>query len=339
MEDAEALLATEFHEYEHIESGGIVPSCEQYHLPKHISLHVDYITPGIHLPTPAKKRRQVEKSVSRSVVPLHSRDYTVAGPTYDKSNLSVCDTEITPACIAALYGIPATSGSIQPNNSLGIYTSNLQFYVQSDLDAFFTNYTNIPNGTHPNGTNIDGGAQSFDSLGYAGGEITLDLSIAYPIVYPQNIVNYDVDDFVYQTGLEPSPTIFEGFDTFLDALDGSFCNFTAYNQTGNGPYDPVYPDPYGGWQGDLECGTVKPASVISVSYGTQEVDLFLSYQKRQCLEYLKLGLQGVSILFASGDAGVANFLPGYATGTPGCMGTNGDIFNPVSRQCPSMKRS
>jgi len=49
--------------------------------------------------------------------------------------------------------------------------------------------------------------------------------------------------------------------------------------------------------------------VISVSYGGQEADVPISYQKRQCLEYMKLGLQGVSLLFASGDSGVSSKLP------------------------------
>ena len=54
------------------------------------------------------------------------------------------------------------------------------------------------------------------------------------------------------------------------------------------------------------CGVYKPINVISVSYGGQEADLPISYQKRQCLEYMKLGLQGVSFLFASGDSGVSS---------------------------------
>lgn len=54
------------------------------------------------------------------------------------------------------------------------------------------------------------------------------------------------------------------------------------------------------------CGTFTPTNVISLSYGGQESDLPISYQKRQCLEYMKLGLQGVSFLFASGDSGVSS---------------------------------
>lgn len=335
VEEAEALLTTEFHEYEHLDAGSLVPSCEQYHLPKHISPHVDYITPGIHLPAPATLKGGRNGKVKRQVAPrsastISQRDQTEAG-VY-KSDLSICDREVTPACIAALYQIPPAPDSVHPNNSLGIYASDLEFWVQCDLDAFFTNYTNIPNGTHPIAANIDGGQQTVEDLKNAGGEITMDLTLSYPIVYPQTIVDFQVDDFIYQSKLRlPKPVIF-GFNTFLDALDGSYCNFTAYNQTGNGPVDPIYPDPMGGWQGELECGTKLPTNVISVSYGTQEADVSLSYQKRQCLEFLKLGLQGVSILFASGDSGAGNFPPEYAIGASGCLGVKGDIFNPVRLQ-------
>jgi tripeptidyl-peptidase-1 len=78
--------------------------------------------------------------------------------------------------------------------------------------------------------------------------------------------------------------------------------------------------------------------VISISYGGQEADVPASYQKRQCNEYLKLGLQGVSIFFASGDAGVGNY-PASAGGDDnpltGCLGPEGKIFNPTwPNSCP-----
>lgn len=335
VDEAESLLATEFHEYEHVETGALIPSCEKYHLPKHVSPHVDYITPGIHLPLPGKTKRHAERVVPSTRSVLHERDQPEDPPTYNKTDLSLCWYETTPNCIAALYDIPATSGSPHPNNSMGLFENNLEFYVQSDLDAFFTNYTDgmIPNGTHPIAANIDGGQQSSDDIYYAGAEATLDQQLAYPIIYPQKIVNYVVDDFWYSFTPEIPTPGYAGFDTFLDALDGSFCNFSAYNQTGNGPYDPVYPDPHGagGWEGELECGTKVATNVISISYGEQEVDVPLSYQRRQCLEWLKLGLQGVSVLFASGDSGAGNFGPDYAFGTPGCLGSDQNMFNPVSQ--------
>jgi len=43
----------------------------------------------------------------------------------------------------------------------------------------------------------------------------------------------------------------------------------------------------------------------STSYGYNEHDLSPFYERRQCAEYLKLGLMGVSVLYSSGDYGVA----------------------------------
>jgi len=60
--------------------------------------------------------------------------------------------------------------------------------------------------------------------------------------------------------------------------------------------DPKYPDPapHGGFNGSLECGVFSPPYVLSVSYGGWEADVPMAYQARQCNEFMKLGLQGVS---------------------------------------------
>lgn len=125
-----------------------------------------------------------------------------------------------------------------------------------------------------------------------------------------------------------------GFNTFLDALDGSYCTYTAYNITGDSPgIDSVYPDPApGGYKGPLQCGTYKPTRVISVSYGVSEYDAPVNYTKRQCNELLKLGLQGVTFVWASGDYGVASF-PGDDSDS-GCLGKDQKVYNPSFPTCP-----
>ena len=60
-----------------------------------------------------------------------------------------------------------------------------------------------------------------------------------------------------------------------------------------------------GVTGPEDCGTVTPAYVISTSYGYNEADLTPFYTARQCAEYAKLGLMGVTVLYSSGDDGVA----------------------------------
>lgn len=145
------------------------------------------------------------------------------------------------------------------------------------------------------------------------------------LLYPQTVTLYQTDDDIY----EPAEILTTNlFNTFLDALDGSYCTYTSDGETGNDPaIDPVYPHNVpGGYMGKLQCGIYKPTKVITASYGQAEADLPANYVRRQCNEFMKLGLQGVSILFSSGDYGVASFAgDGNANG---CLGPESTIFNP-----------
>ena len=140
------------------------------------------------------------------------------------------------------------------------------------------------------------------------GEDTLDLATAMPIVYPQNVTLFHTDDRYWSK--QAADHVGHGvgeFNTFLDAIDGSYCTYDG----GNDPsLDPKYPDPRPqGYKGQLQCGVFKPPNVLSSSYGiATETELPYKYQRRQCLEWLKLGLQGVSIFWASGDQGVGRCL-------------------------------
>ena len=104
---------------------------------------------------------------------------------------------------------------------------------------------------------------------------------------------------LYQAG-----DLYEGasFGNLLDALDASYCTFDGGDSS---EFDATYPDPYGGYQGQEDCGTVTPAYIMSTSYGYTEADLTPAYEQRQCAEYAKLGLMGISVFFSSGDNGVA----------------------------------
>jgi tripeptidyl-peptidase I len=163
----------------------------------------------------------------------------------------------------------------------------------------------------------------------------MDLMLAYPIIYPQTITLYNADDLLWQA--DPNFIYTYGFNTFLDALDGSYCIYSAFGETRNasnigddGQGRPVYPDPRPGeFNGPLQCGLYKPTNRIFWSYGGDEADVPDYYQKRQCKENLKLGVRGVSILFTSGDSGVSTYPPPYGIDGPtGCLGKEENIFNP-----------
>ena len=117
------------------------------------------------------------------------------------------------------------------------------------------------------------------------------------LVYPQKVTLYQVGDLVEGAS----------FNNFLDAIDGSYCTYDG----GDDPtQDGVYPDQngtaaQGAYQGPENCGGFTATKVISTSYAYNEADLTPFYEMRQCHEYLKLGLQGTTILHSSGDYGVA----------------------------------
>lgn len=137
--------------------------------------------------------------------------------------LDNCENLVTPECIATLYNIPPGRKS-DSSNALGMFQyvplgrgafpstgrsadrirtrTNLQVWDQADLDLFFTKYAQeIPQGTHPTDNLIDGGIAETSNASSIGGnaEALLDLQVAYPIVWPQNITVYDVDDIRLQS--------------------------------------------------------------------------------------------------------------------------------------------
>ena len=340
-EEAERLLKTQYHHYDHPNSGSTNIGCDEYHVPMHVKTHIDYITPGLKLLSGGKSKQKRGELSSSAKAKRGFRTNgqskfspPIFGPTVNRDalpqgdDLSECGSMITPPCIAAMYNItPADKAA--PGNQLGIFEEG-DFYAAEDLAEFFTIFTpNIPPTTEPMLEGIDGGT---GPGAFAGGESDLDFQISYPIIYPQNSILFQTDDIFYASGLEGGNGL---FNTFLDAIDGSYCNYSAYGETGNYPgVDPTYPDPNpAGYEGQLQCGVYKPTNVISLSYGEQEDDLPTNYQQRQCAEFMKLGMQGTSVVFASGDSGVA------ARGqddnnTDGCLG-NGEVFNPdFPASCP-----
>ncbi|KAL8637835.1 MAG: hypothetical protein Q9228_004943 [Teloschistes exilis] len=355
--EVENLLQAEYHHYEHAQTGRTNIGCDQYdftgsrlicaadnensyHVPAHVQKHVDYVTPGLKLLTPSRPKSKA------AIGAIGKRTFGATNPNmpplppllkalpdtlvnilklpFDK----VCNVAVLPFCIQTFYNI-TTPTKAAPGNELGIFEDLNDKYSQTDLNLFFLSLApQIPQGTHPTLKAIDG-ATAPVPVTQAGPESDLDFQISYPIIYPQNSILFQTDDDPTEANY-----IYAGFlNNFLDALDGSYCTYSAFGETGNSPLDPPYPDPKaGGYKGNLQCGVYKPTNVISVSYGGQEIDLPPSYQQRQCNEFMKLGMQGVSVFISSGDSGVAG--PSF-NGSNGCLGPKQNIFSPdFPANCP-----
>jgi tripeptidyl-peptidase-1 len=318
VSDAEKLFQTEYYFYQYESTGGYRIACDSYSLPTKIQDQVDFVMPTIQLegfkPAPNAHPALMKQPPSG-----------LDGLT----GLANCSKLVTIECLRALYQFPEGTTN-HTGNQLGIAEWADYLYLP-DLPTFFSKFTKpvIPNGTVPEFLSIDGGRSANAST--SGAESALDFMTAYSIVYPQKIRLYQVGDGVNVDSVGT-------FNIFLDALDGSFCTYLG----GDAPYiDPEYPDPnIGGYTGPLQCGGSPVSNVFSFSYGQIEGALPQSYQERQCYEWMKLGLQGVSVLFSSGDSGVANrYNAGYEnsclTEDGNYVDINGTKFSPsFPATCP-----
>ncbi|KAF8309184.1 subtilisin-like protein [Clavulina sp. PMI_390] len=351
LAEAEDLLNAKYELYDHPSSPVPHIACTKYDVPASIKHHIDFVTPTVHFDVPlghrgaqhdASKRIKVEAAdlskrtddvVTNGTAkglgkPNEQGSYPVnlqtTGVLQDLSGiftqLTNCDTHITPICLEALYKFSPKVQFASKKNSYGIVEYTPQSYVPSDLDVFAKNFTPAAVGYRPTLASIDGGALVGGTPNFnTNGESNLDLTFGIALTYPTPITLYQTGDAVEGAS----------FNNFLDAIDGSYCTYEG----GDDPtQDGIYPDPYGGYQGKEDCGTFKPTNVISTSYAYNEADLTPFYENRQCNEYMKLGLQGVTVLYSSGDYGVAGNSGQCIDPTTGEYGTGGTAnyirFNP-----------
>ena len=192
--------------------------------------------------------------------------------------LAGCTNRMTIKCLNTLYNMtytPSGKTKIGVTGKLTLFMIGYlgQYANKNDLTAFMTKY-------HPsakdyqfefqsvsNGTNPQG-------PGTSGIEAALDVQYVVGLTYP-------------------SKTIF-------------------YSTAGSPPFipDSITPtntnEPYLDWliyMSGLSDDEIP--SVVTTSYGDNEQTVPITYATRVCNEFAKLGARGVSILFSSGDGGVA----------------------------------
>jgi tripeptidyl-peptidase-1 len=339
--EAQQLLSTTYHIYRH-DTGIRHVACEEYFIPSDVFQHLDLITPTIYFNRHHSKRR-TGKIISTGLSPLKATSPR-ATPLVEQGTED-CDSTITPDCLRALYDMNYTPQATD-QNSYGIVEYSPQAYLQSDLNRFYTNFSSSSIGLKPTLISIDGGYAQTIAKGYSfNAESDLDIE------YAQTLVTGELPITLYQAG-----DLWEGasFNNLLDALDGSYWYEPVYTMEridlnllcstaggGDDPaYDGIYPDANGSdddsgsYKGPESCGIAKPAYVISTSYLDNEADITPAYATRQCFEYAKLGLMGTTVIYASGDFGVAGNYEDclYSNGTQGPDATR---FNPsFPATCP-----
>lgn len=193
MDEAESLLKTKYHIYEHEETGQPHVACEEYSIPATLKNKVDFITPTLHFD--AKVIPRGDGNVEKRAVDQHINPGSPSSGNLPKfvpiaksniiKELGDCDQQITPNCLRALYRFPPGITK-NPKNSYGIVEYTPQAYVPSDLDLFFRNFSTKQVGDRPILDSIDGGVVQQDVMGFNyNGESNLDLEYAMTLVYPQ----------------------------------------------------------------------------------------------------------------------------------------------------------
>ncbi|KLO15522.1 subtilisin-like protein [Schizopora paradoxa] len=329
VDEIESILQAEYHVFKHEDTGKEHVACDSYSVPHHVKEHIDLIIPTLHFD--AKINAVAPKRMAkRDSVPVEGAARNVGKPgvglnptTTGKvskilGQLENCDSQITPDCLRALYEVVYKQVATE-KNSYGIVEYTTQAFLGSDLGEFslllskHSNETNtLPSLVGKRPKFVATVNQSFNF----NGESDLDLEYGMALAAPLKVT-------LYQAGDIPEGA---SFNNLLDALDASYCTFEG----GDDPtQDGIYPDPLpGGFTGPESCGIVKPANIISTSYASDEADLTPFYAIRQCNEYGKLGIMGTTILYSSGDHGVAGN-SGVCLNPNGTQSIGGTRFNPL----------
>lgn len=312
VSQANQLLKTEYGVYDHPD-GNVHMACEEYSVPEYISDHLDLVIPSVHFDM-RNNNGKVERSISQksnkkrrttiSRREIHSMDVAQGSPLIRRpvpdpkkinsepsDPFSSCDQTTTLECLNALYHYGDYVSKSVEKNSMAVVEYSPRGVIFDDLDIFFKRYSPSMVGQRPELVSIQGGKLDQTVQSYENNlESNLDLSYAMSMVHPLKVQLYQVGD-----GIAGS-----GFNNFLDALDATYCHEKL-----DPSQDGVYPNPKG--YNKRDCGTVKATHVISSSYSMSEAEATPTYLRRQCEEYGKLALMGVTFLHSSGDYGVAGF--------------------------------
>jgi tripeptidyl-peptidase-1 len=259
--EAESLLKTEYNMFEHTETAKRSLAVDEYSVPAHVSRHVDFITPTVQHLTATKHFKQASPALKLEVAEVQELDKSTV--TWD---LSTCGSNITRACIQALYNMP---NGTHDKASLAVVELNDQVFNPTDLSDYMNTF--VTDKKVPDITIYTMSDTVFNTTNESSkdktGEGNLDVMLTYGLVYPQPIIYYQIGDF----------------DLWFDAVDKTDC---------------VKSDNY-------KCGGTPLAQVISTSWGWAE-DVGDASNIRQCNEFMKLGLLGTTIIFSSGDSGVGD---------------------------------
>ncbi|CAH7676750.1 putative aorsin endoprotease precursor [Phakopsora pachyrhizi] len=327
---AEQLLNTTYYIYSDDQDRQHI-GCDSYSLPATVMPHVEIVLPTVHYPPYLKTRDSsmdpfndeeqklnLQSTSSRKFIRRDeesSHDFlpnnVVVNFPDREGNLANCSKKISSSCLRKMYDIGDYKPVATNKNSFGFFIftpSNVDFNVSDEL----FNYTS-PRvvGTRPILRVADGPEASKDFLDTELIEAHLDYQFSQPFIYPLRVKQHSLADI-------------SSFNPILEAL-------VCENERPSTPGKV-------GEKKDLnlkKCGYIKPPNVISISYGMDEIVSSHFLLTKQCNEYGKLGLMGVTVVVAAGDSGVESVQLSCADPTGKKLVEGGKRFVPIfPASCP-----
>ncbi|KAI0046415.1 family S53 protease [Auriscalpium vulgare] len=162
---ANELFGAQFTTFTHAASGSTSVRTLEYSIPANLQGHLDFVHPTIMFSSPLSKPPVI--TISRPNVAPQGNLTSDAVP-------ASCTPYITPACLQALYGIPAAPASGTTNNTLAVSGFIGQYANRLDLSTFLSYARpDMSSGTSFTDASVDGGTNP-QGKSNAGVEANLD---------------------------------------------------------------------------------------------------------------------------------------------------------------------
>ncbi|EHK98485.1 putative Tripeptidyl-peptidase sed2 [Glarea lozoyensis 74030] len=244
-----------------------------YSIPSDVSKHVAMIQPTTRFGQMMAERSNVFIVTAAEEKPKAPAD-PVPGLAVDPS----CDTLITPACLRAMYNVGDYQADSHAGTLLGV-NGYLEEYAKFDeFNEFLKTYAPYAKKQTFEYVKVNGGLDTQNNASIDDVEANLDIQYAAALGYKQKIK-------FYSTG---------GRGPLVPDLDQP-----DINENSNEPYLDF-----------LNYLTALPdrelPQTITTSYGEDEQSVPEPYTKKVCKMFGELGMRGVSVIFSSGDTGVAS---------------------------------
>ncbi|KAF2994327.1 hypothetical protein E8E14_002104 [Neopestalotiopsis sp. 37M] len=305
--EATLLLQTTFYHQTHLETGQEQIGLEYYHIPKSLAGSIDYVLAS----SPVQNHRRIARQ--QVVLGDHVSTSAPISPN--------CLQYTSPECLRDLYNIPVDVLP-HPNNSFGIFEPSWISWIPEDLDKFFRKHQPDLVGSRPRFDAINGGYWNTTAPGFPLHlEPNLDFEYGMALTSPQQVTNVQVGSDVQVGNLEDMLVAFDQY--YCDPINPKYKKFHGKE---------LYPP--GCNATSCDCGSSSPPKVLSISWGWSEAGFSPNFLQRQCLEFLKFGLMGTTVVASISDDGTTSGRGGFCIDDPTGNATAGK-FSPVfPGSCP-----